>query len=136
MIMRAIGKTTEMAKDLWRDAYIQINLTTPPKVTNSTSIDVTFGDSWCSRVVARQEDFYCTALVNKWMIKDTPNHPHLRMHNAIMKAEVNSDKANNSESIQTFQNWRNFNTTATVPKCTWGKHDSTLGLIKSAAMAF
>ena len=45
--------------------YIPINYNEPPKMTNSTSTDVTFESAWCNRVVAKQEDFYSTAPADK-----------------------------------------------------------------------
>ena len=40
---------------------IKIN---PPKMTNSTSADVTFGGARCNRVVANQEKSHSTALAD------------------------------------------------------------------------
>ena len=34
-------------------------------MTNSTSTDVTFGGTWCNRVVAKQKDSHSTAPVDK-----------------------------------------------------------------------
>ena len=60
--MRAIGKATEIARrSLWKPTYIPVKWNKPPKMTNSTSTDVTFRGEWCNRVVATQEDFHSTA---------------------------------------------------------------------------
>ena len=36
-----------------------------PKMTNSTSTDVTFGEAWLNRVVSKQEDSHSTAPADK-----------------------------------------------------------------------
>ena len=60
--MRAIGNTPEMALwSLWRPTSMPINYNTPPKMTNSTSTDISYGGAWCNRVVAKQEDSHSTA---------------------------------------------------------------------------
>ena len=54
-------------RGLWRPTCIQINENNPPKMTNSTSIDITFGGARCNRVVAKQEDSHSTAPADKQM---------------------------------------------------------------------
>ena len=45
-------------------------------MTNSRSIDDTFRDAWCNRVVAKQEDSHSTGPAdNKQMNKDTLTPP-------------------------------------------------------------
>ena len=49
-----------------KKAYLYTNLLKKPaKMTNSTSTDVTFGGSWCNRVVGKQENSSSTAPVEK-----------------------------------------------------------------------
>ena len=67
--MRAIEKTTEMAKQSLRLTYIPINQNKPPKMTKSTSTDVPLEGSWCNRVVAKQKDRHSTAPVGKQINK-------------------------------------------------------------------
>ena len=50
---------------LWRPTYIPINWNKPPKMTNITSTDVTFGGAWCNRVVTKQEDSHSTVPAEK-----------------------------------------------------------------------
>ena len=64
--MTAIENTTEKAgQSLWKFTYLPINQNKPPKMTNSTSTDVTFGGALCNRVVAKQEDSHSTAPADK-----------------------------------------------------------------------
>ena len=44
---------------------LKANLNKPPKMTNSTSIDVNFESAWCNRVVAKQEDYHSTTPAEK-----------------------------------------------------------------------
>ena len=58
-----IGKTTDMARrNSWRPTYIPINETKPPKMTKSTSTDVTFGGAWSNRVIPKQVDSHSMLL--------------------------------------------------------------------------
>ena len=59
---RQNGKTKFMKAYLYRHQLIKIN---PPKMTKSTSTDVTFGGTWHNRVVAKQEDFHSIAPADK-----------------------------------------------------------------------
>ena len=47
------------------EAYIQAYLYIKtkykhPKMTNSTSTDVTFGGGWCNRMITKQQDYHST----------------------------------------------------------------------------
>ena len=45
--------------------YIPVNYNQPPKMTNSTNTDGTFGGACCNRVVAKQEDVHSTTPAEK-----------------------------------------------------------------------
>ena len=59
-------KTTEMARwSLRRPTYVPINLHKPPKMTNSTSTNVTLGGAWCNIMVTNKNTAILLS-INKW----------------------------------------------------------------------
>ena len=56
---------TEVAGgSLFRPTYIKTKYK-PPKMTNSTSTDVTFGGAWCNIMITKQQGYHSTTPADK-----------------------------------------------------------------------
>ena len=53
--MKATGQATKLERESYEGLPIKQTKNKPPKITNDTSTDVTFGGAWSRRVVAKQQ---------------------------------------------------------------------------------